>query len=109
MAEELTTDPADGATAADGADATAAHGADATAADGAEAANDANDVTDTADDVTDTADDATAAGGPEAVGVGHDAEHADTTVPSSQGEPVDEADQVTTEIDLRDELPPELR
>ena len=33
----------------------------------------------------------------------------ETTAQSGPAEPLDEADQVTTEIDLRDELPPELR
>jgi macrolide phosphotransferase len=88
VAEELTTDPAD---AADGA--TAHYSADTT--DGADPADDA--------------DDGTAAGGPEAVAAGDDAEPTDTTAQSGPAEPLDEADQVTTEIDLRDELPPELR
>jgi macrolide phosphotransferase len=103
VAEELTTNPADAADAADAAGAT--DGADA--ADGATAhySADATDGADAADD----ADDGTAAGGPEAVAAGDDAEATDTTAQSGPAEPVDEADQVTTEIDLRDELPPELR
>jgi macrolide phosphotransferase len=91
VAEELTTDPADAADAAG-------------ATDGADAADAAG-----ATDGADAADDGTAAGGPEAVAAGDDAEATDTTAQSGPAEPVDEADQVTTEIDLRDELPPELR
>jgi macrolide phosphotransferase len=91
VAEELTTNPADGADAAG-------------ATDGADAADAAG-----ATDGADAADDGTAAGGPEAVAAGNDAEATDTTAQSGPAEPVDEADQVTTEIDLRDELPPELR